>query len=420
MVVALIGGKVIDGTGGPGMSNGTVVIEGSKIMEVSQQREFGSDVHLVDVTGKTVMPGLIDCHQHFGVWFQFLITEQTSSLMYLASRTVDFLRGALESGCTTARDMGGLEAGFRDAVADGLIPGPRLRVAVSIILPTGAFDMLPGLGGLISPQELHTRLPGVPSNWCDGPDQARAKVREVLRSGADVIKILNDAWPTPRLRRDRSPFTDAELEALVDEAHRAGVPVAAHAYHPNQVMAVLHAGVDSIEEGCFLDEECVTEMAQRGVWYVPCLSNPRWQASHSPDAENRQYSELLVEGNRRAFILAMEAGVPIAMGTDSPFMAGHTALELGWMVEAGMAPADAIAASTGRAAEFLGMQDELGTLKPGLEADLLVVDGDPLEDVQVLAEMERLVLVMQAGVGISGDMLGELPRRPSQLPRKIM
>jgi len=420
MRIALVGGQVIDGTGGPAIRDGTVVIEGSRIVEVSDQRESGTDIHVVDVTGRTVMPGLIDCHQHFAPWFQFLITEQTSSLMYLASRTVDFLRGTLESGVTTARDMGGLEAGFRDAVANGLLPGPRLKVALTIIMPTNSFEMLPGIGGIISPQELHTRLPGLPSNWCDGPDKARAKVREVLRHGADVIKIMNDGWPTARLRVDRSPFTQEELDALVDEAHRAGVPVSAHAYRPNQVMGVLRAGVDSIEEGCFLDEACVEDMAKRGVWYVPCLSNPRWQASHSPDARNREYSELLMEGNRRAFILAMEAGVPIAMGTDSPFVAGHTALESGWMVEAGMTPTEAIATCTGRAARFLGMQDQVGTLTPGREADLLVIDGDPLEDVGVLADMTRLKLVMQAGVGISGEMLGQLPRRPSQLPRPIL
>jgi imidazolonepropionase-like amidohydrolase len=420
MRVALVGGKVVDGSGNPALRDGTVVIEGSKIAEVSQLREFGSDVHIVDVAGKTVMPGLIDCHQHFGGWFQFLISNQTRSLMYLASRTVDFLRNTLESGVTTARDMGGLEAGFRDAVADTLIPGPRLKVALTAIMPTNAFEMLPGVGGLISPQELYARLPGVPANFCDGPDQARAKVREVLRNGADVIKIMNDCFPDPRLRVGRSPFTDAELEAIVDEAHRAGVPVCAHAYYHDQVMAVLRAGGDSIEESWWLDEECVAEMAKRGVWYVPCMSNPRWQASHSSDAKNREISERGVEGNRRSFILALEAGVPIAMGTDSPFYAGHTALELGWMVEAGMSCADAIAASTGRAAKFLGLQDQVGTLKPGLEADLLVIDGDPLEDIQVLADMERLGIVMQGGTAVSGTMLDRFPRRPSQLPREIM
>lgn len=418
---ALVGGQVIDGSGGPALLGGTVVIDGSKILEVGQGREFGSETHVVDVIGMTVMPGLIDCHQHFGPWFQFLISQQEDTLMFLACKTVDFLRGSLESGCTTARDMGGLEAGFVKAVAKGLIPGPRLKTALVIIQPTnGITDNIPGIGSAVTPQGLYAGAPGIPSPWCNGPYQCRAKVRETLRYGADFIKIANEGFPDARYHADRPLFTQEELGAIIDEAHRAGVPVSAHAYTQKAVMMVLRAGVDSIEEGCFLDQVCVDEMAKLGTWYVPCLSNPRHLAELASDDRMRDWNKLVVEGNRRAFRLAMEAGVPIAMGTDSAYAVGETALELKWMVEAGMSTAEAIATSTGRAAQFLGVQDDVGILRAGREADLLVIDGDPLRQIDLLADIGRLALVMQAGVGISGRMAHDLPQSVRRLPRRTM
>ena len=418
MPLALIGARIIDGTGKPPVENGTVVIDGTKIVEVSQQHEFGSVVQTVDVTGMSIMPGMIDCHQHFGGWFQWLFSEQKKSLMYLSSQTTNFLKGCLEAGCTTARDMGGLEAGFRDAVKDGLIPGPRLKTALVIIQPTnGITDNLPGLGGAITPQGLYAGAPGLPSPWCDGPWEARKKVREVLRYGADVIKIANEGIPSPRFRPDRTLFQQDELDAIVDEAHKAGVPVGSHAYSHESVMMVLRAGVDSIEEGCFLDEECVEEMAKRGVWYVPCLSNPHWHVAHNHDPAMREWNMSVVESNKRAFVLAMQAGVPIAMGTDSGYAVGEAALELGWMVDAGMSPAQAIAVSTGRAAEFLRMGNQVGTLERGKEADLLVLEGNPLQDIGVVSRNECLALVMQAGKGVAGTKLSQLPRQTPERPR---
>ena len=420
MKFALVGGNVFDGTGSPLQPGTSVLVEGSKIVGVTSDREFGADVAIIDVTGKTVMPGLIDCHQHFGPWFQMLITEQKRSLMYHACRSIDSLRSILESGTTSARDLGGLEAGFRDAINDGLIAGPRLKVALSVLQATNAFEILPGLGGLISPQEMYTRLPAVPANFCDGVDQCRAKVRECLRWGADFIKILNDSFPSKRQLVDRSPWTDAELQAMCDEAHRAGVMVSAHAYRHDAVMAVLSAGVDSIEEGCFLDEECIQEMAKRGVWFVPCLACAIWHADTNPDPAGAKYGAELRDGGHRALRLALEAGVPIACGSDAPMWSGAVARELEAMVNAGMPIADAIAAATGRAADFIRTADEVGRIKAGLEADLLVVNGDPLADISVLQDIERLELVMQGGKGISGSLVPSLPKGPSRLPRMLI
>jgi imidazolonepropionase-like amidohydrolase len=179
-------------------------------------------------------------------------------------------------------------------------------------------------------------------------------------------------------------------------------------------MTVLRAGVDSIEEGCFLDEECIQEMAKRGVWYVPCVSCTVWHAESNPDPEGAKYGAVMRDGNLRALRLALEAGVPVACGSDGPFWVDAVARELQIMVErADMPVADALASATGRAADFIRTADEVGRIKPGLEADILVVNGDPLADITVLQDQEKLDLVMQAGKGISGSLVPMLPKAPN-------
>jgi imidazolonepropionase-like amidohydrolase len=333
--------------------------------------------------------------------------------MYLASQTVRSLADTLHAGCTTARDMGGVEAGFRDAVADGLIEGPRLQTALVIIQPTnGLTDHLADFATSVTPQGLHIDPPGIPSPWCDGPDACRAKVREVLRYGADVVKIANDSIYEPNRRRDRPLFTQAELDALVDEAHRAGVMIGSHAYWPEPVQMAVRAGVDSIEEGGHLDEASVEAMVAAGTWYTPCRSNPHWWVERATSDEDRAVCQADDDASRRSLILAREAGVRIALATDAPFFPNAAAVELGYMVEAGFSPMEAIVCGTSAAAEFLRMDHLVGSLVPGKEADLLVVDGDPLADIAVLQESANLALVMKAGQAVSGALAAQLPAPP--------
>ena len=416
MTIALTNATLIDGCGGEPLLDATVVIDGSKVIEARPSLEVGPGVLQLDLDGKIVMPGLIDCHQHFGDWFQWLISSQRKPLMYLAGQTVRTLGDTLHAACTTARDMGGLEAGFRDAVADGLIEGPRLQTALTIIQPTnGLTDHLADFASAITPQGLHVDLPGIPSPWCDGPDACRAKVREVLRYGADVIKIANDGPAEPNRCRDRALFTQAELEALVDEAHRAGVIISAHAYYPGPVQMAVRAGVDSIEEGGHLDEASVEAMAAAGTWYVTSVTNGRWWLARSKTDAERASRKGDVDAQRHALILAREAGVRIALGTDAPFQANSAAIELGWLVEAGFTPMEAIACATSRAAELLSLDHLVGALVPGKEADLVVVDGDPIADIGVLTDATRLSLVMKAGQAVSGVLASQLPAPPLPL-----
>ena len=225
MVTALVGGTLIDGRGGRPRPDATLVVDGDQIVEVSGRRDFGSEVRLIDLEGRRVMPGLIDCHAHFAHWGMNLAAHQDSSLMLLAAETVAALRTTLEAGCTTARDLGGLDAGFREAVNRGLIAGPRLQCSLIIVSPTNGIVDPTTTQGMPSPS-----LPGMPSPSCNGPYEARAKVREVLRAGADVVKIATTGGvSSPKVDPRRQLFTREEVEAIVDEAHMAGVQVTCHA-----------------------------------------------------------------------------------------------------------------------------------------------------------------------------------------------
>ena len=399
MRTALVGGVLLDGNGGSPRPDSSLVIDGSKIVEVSQQREFGSEVRVVDLGGKTVMPGLIDTHIHFAHWGMKLIEHQDKSLMLLAAETVEALRTTLEAGCTTARDLGGLEAGFREAVARGLIPGPRLHCSVIIVSPTNGIVDPTTAQGLPSPV-----VPGMPTPGCNGPYEARAKVREVLRAGADVIKIATTGGvSSPKVDPRRPIFTREEVEAIVDEAHMAGVPVTCHALGGPGLLMAVQAGVDTIEHGGWLDEESVGEMARRGTWYVPTFAVYRWHGTIGPEFKQVR-ARGMREHHLRSFDLARKAGVRIAMGTDAGgYGYGENGLEPELLVEAGMSPMDAIVTSTKRAAECMGIDKEVGTLEPGREADVLVLDGDPLQDISLLRR-ERPALVMQGGRPVAGPL----------------
>jgi imidazolonepropionase-like amidohydrolase len=400
MVTALIDGVLVDGNGGPARPRSTVVIDGDKIVEVSEQREYGSEVRVVDLAGKTIMPGLIDCHAHFAHWGMNLIDHHNKSLMLLAAETVAALRVTLEAGCTTARDLGGLDGGFRDAVAQGLIPGPRLQCSLIVVSPTNGIVDATTAQGLASPS-----VPGMPDPGCNGPYEARAKVREVLRAGADCIKIATTGGvSSPKVNPRRQLFTREEVEAIVDEAHMAGVPVTCHALGgPGLIMAV-KAGVDTIEHGGWLDEEAVAEMATRGTWYVPTFAVYRWHGTIGP-AFKQARAAAMRQDHLKSFELARGAGVKIAMGTDiGGYGYGDTALELELLVEAGLTAGEAIEVSTRRSAECMRLGRDVGTLEAGKRADLLVVNGDPLLDITMLRRNASLALVMKDGVAHGGAL----------------
>ena len=421
MAVALVGGTVIDGNGGIPIVNGTVVVDGSKIVEVSQRRELGSEMPVFDVSGQTLMPGLIDCHTHLDGFVQWIIIHQSNSLMYEHARGIMNMRAHLETGCTSARDCGGLEVGLVQAQREGIIPGPRIQPSIMQISATnGTLDYMPGLGGAISPQGQVISIPGVPLGWADGVDDCRKKVREMLRYGAEVIKIFNSPHPTARPALDpwRTLFTDEELLAISDEAHKAGVQVTCHAYAPQAIKQAIRCGVDCIDHGIDMDDEVIEEMAAKGVWWVPTFLIQRWYATVNRDISFREMAKGIYERHRKNLPKAIRAGVRVAMGTDIGYLsAGAVPRELQEMVEAGISPMQAIEVSTRRAAECLGWDKKVGTLEVGKEADLLVVDGDPLADISLLQRLEKLSLVMQAGKPVAGPMAARFPWQNPGWPR---
>ena len=398
---AITGATVIDGTGGPPRENVTVVVKGDRIVElVPVGNGAPPEAEVIDATGLHLLPGLIDCHDHlanfgYDLASRWGLTEHRS-LRYM--RIGEVLRQTLDSGYTTVRDAAGLDAGFRQAVDEGLIPGPRLQVALSIISPTG------GIGDRRSPSGYEQPAPpdpSLPSGVADGPDAMRAKVREVVLAGADVIKIATTGGAASRadFRPKDMLMTREEIDALVDEAHTRRRRVMCHALGGPGLRAAVEAGVDSIEHGAYLDEDAdlLSTMRDKEIYLVPTLSVYLYHAKHgTPHGRARATS--LRDHHVRSIGLAIDAGVKVVAGTDAGgWVHGNNAQEISCLVDAGMSPMEALVAATGHAAACLGLDSDVGTVEPGKKADLVLVQGDPLRDVSILEEGRAVQLVMKDG-----------------------
>jgi imidazolonepropionase-like amidohydrolase len=398
----LTGGRVFDGTGAP-PREADVLVEGDRILEVGPGLD-GDDA--VDVGGRHLLPGLFDCHTHVTLTSIDLMGILQRPFSYRFFETVQNLAATLKAGITTVRDAAGADAGVKRAVADGLVPGPRLQIAVTLLSQTG------GHGDSWYPSGQHLglwpRYPGMPANLVDGPEAMRRKVRELVRAGADVIKVATSGGvlsPTDDPRH--AHFREDELTALVTEAAAAGRWVMAHAQGSDGIKAALRAGVRSIEHGIYLDDEAIELLLARDAWLVPTLVAPRGVLAAAaagvpiPDSARRKAAEV-VEAHADSFRRAVAAGVKVALGTDSGVTPhGRNLAELELMAKGGMSPAAALAAATSSAAELLGVAGELGTLEPGKRADVVVVDGDPFE----LATVgDRIAAVVQDGRLVAGHV----------------
>jgi imidazolonepropionase-like amidohydrolase len=390
---------LIDGTGRAAQPNSAVWIDGERIRAVGAAEEtlVAPEVPRLDMAGKTVMPGLIDCHDHLVHTGMDLIERAAAPLSLTMMRVAENLRVTLEAGITTVRDAGGLDIGFKIAIEEGVIPGPRLMLGLTIISRTGGIDD----PRLRSGVDLGWRfLPGLPSPVADGVEECRKRVREVLHAGADVVKCASTGGVSSRtLTALDATLTLAELQVIADEAHMMGKRAFVHAYGGQGLADAVTAGIDSIEHGAFLCDlpESIARMADQGTFLVPTFMIIAMHRQRGSPWAKRKATEM-ADAHKRSLEAAMHAGIPVAMGTDAGgYGHGHNAVELGLLVDAGMSPMEAIVASTATAAACLGLEKDIGTIEPGKLADILVIDGHPLADIGILDRQERISLVMKGG-----------------------
>jgi imidazolonepropionase-like amidohydrolase len=407
--IAIVGGTVIDGTGRDPVPNAVVVAESGRIAAVGPARSvtLPREAKRIDATGMTVLPGIIDCHVHGTYRARDMRQHLLNSPTYNVLKSTQILAETLACGVTTARDMGGADAGFRTAIEEGVIAGPRLLISIIMISQTG------GHGDQWVPAGF--RLPKrswLPDPVADGTEEVRRKVRHALMAGADFIKIcatggitsVTDHWDEPQ-------YTIKELQTAVSEAAAKGKRVAVHAEGVAGIKNALRAGIHSLEHGWFVDEECVEMMLRQGTWWVPTLALVPLSVERRRKDRNWGAQQLGQEEAKDAEIYAkMEAqaplwrdavarGVKIAMGTDQShrLLVGENLVELEYMVRfLGMTPMETLVAATSRAAACIERPD-VGTLEAGKRADILVVADDPLADIRILQERENIRLVTKDG-----------------------
>ncbi|MFN0301393.1 MAG: amidohydrolase family protein [Burkholderiales bacterium] len=406
---ALIGGRLIDGLGGDPLAHSAVVVSDGRVVAAGRADTIiiPRDAITLDVAGRSVLPGIIDCHIHGTYRARDMRQHLLNAPTYNVLRSTAILDETLACGVTTARDMGGADAGFRQAIDEGFVVGPRLLIAIVMISQTG------GHGDAWLPAGVRIQKRAwLPSPVADGVDDVRRLVRHVLMAGADFVKIcatggitsVTDSW-------DEAQFTVEELRTAVTEAAMRHKRVAVHAEGIEGIRPALEAGIHSLEHGWFIDEQCIETMVRQGTWWVPTLAlvplsvehrkkNAAWNAQQlaKEDAKDAEiYAKM--QAQIPLYREAVKRGVKIAFGTDQShrLLVGENLVELQFMVDwLGMTPMQAIVAATSRAAECIE-RPALGAVAPGRIADILVVDGDPLADIKRLNERARIKMVMKDG-----------------------
>jgi len=396
--IALKAARLFDGTSNEVIRNATIVVTGNKIAGINVAVPAGAEV--IDLGDVTLLPGFIDCHVHLtgesgdNYYLDFFTSamrqpvEQAYYAEMYAHRTIN-------AGFTTVRNVGAdhyIDVGLRNAINAGIVVGPRMLVAVHAISATGGHADKDPFPPDVTPQA------GPIDGVCNGADECRAAVRYQIKYGADVIKfmpsggVLSLADPV-----DAPEFSQAEMNAIVEEAHHWGRKVAAHCHGDAAAKMAIAAGVDSIEHGSFLKPDTLALMKEKGVYLVPTL-----MAGYTVGMKADKFPPAIAVKARAAhdamfgmFRNAVNAGVKIALGTDSAVSPhGQNAHEFGLMVDNGMTPAAALRAGTQSAATLLGMIDRIGTLETGKLADIVAVPGNPLEDIHAT---EHVTFVMKDG-----------------------
>jgi imidazolonepropionase-like amidohydrolase len=405
----LVPERILDTVRGVSLSDRAVVVEGDRISEVMAVADVPEGPRVVELPGCTLLPGLIDAHSHLiglqddGQGYASLITRSGAQE---ALTGVKNARDTLMAGFTTVRDIGTFRAftdvALRDAIEAGWVEGPRMMCAGAYVTCPGGGGDLTGLAPDVDaavPRELRF---GVTT----GVDEMRANVRQILRYGADFIKVLaTGAVLTSGTNPGLPEFTEDELRAAVEECELAGTFVAAHAHGAEGIRRAVRAGARSIEHGSLMDDEAIELMAERGTYLVADMYDGDYMLSEGPalgyTEEVLRKTRMTNDTQRAGFAKCVKAGVRIANGTDSGIAPhGWNAKNLAFYVRYGLTPIQAIQSATRWAAELMRWEDRVGTVADGLLADLIAVPGDPTDDVTLL---EDVPFVMKGGVVVKDD-----------------
>jgi imidazolonepropionase-like amidohydrolase len=402
-VTAIKAARLFDGKGPSTIANAVVIVEQNTIKAVGANLAIPNGATVIDLGNVTLMPGFIDAHTHLSDesspnWLADTVGQLRRTVADSAIRATSFAEKTLMAGFTTVRDVGAadyIDVGLRNNISAGLIPGPRMLVAVHALGARGGNCDNTGFAYQRFGPET-----GIQDGIASGPDQFRDAVRFQIKYGADVIKVcatggvlsLADEVDTPQL-------TQAEMDALVDEAHRLRKKTAAHAHGATGAKVAIRAGIDSIEHGSFLDEEGLRMMKERGTYLVPTLMAAE---SVSGKSGQREFPPEIAAKGRAAYTAhgammkkAIALGVKIALGTDSGVSPhGRNAEEFGLMVDRGLTPAAALRAGMLEGATLLGLDKTIGTIEAGKTADLVAAPGDVLANIRAT---EHVTFVMKEG-----------------------
>src|SRR5437764_5264860 len=405
-IIALKAARLFDGKSRALLQNGVVLVQGDKIVDAGANVAVPPDAQVIDLGDATLSPGFMDAHTHITLDYTNYqatrLRELQISTSAKAYSVISAARATVEAGFTTVRDVGArtyrshdcIDVSLRDAIAKGIVVGPRMFVATYGIGATGGhFDEAAGFrDGLFGPE------PDVADGIADGPDAVRKAVRFEVRIGADVIKAavsggvlsLADEVDTPQ-------FTPAEMAALVDESHRLRKKVAVHCHGDQAAREAIEAGVDSIEHGSFMKTETLQLMRTKGIYLVPTLMATEYIMSKIDSYPPALQAKARAAGAARSemFRNAVKIGVKIALGTDAGvFPHGDNAKELAMMVWLGMQPIDALRSGTSNDADLLGIGQAVGTLEKGKRADIVAMPGGPTADITAT---EHISFVMKDG-----------------------
>ena len=401
--IAIRAGELIDGRSNQPIANALIVIEGNKIVSVTANGAPPAGAQVIDLSHATVLPGFIDAHTH--IFLQGDVTEADydeqllkESIPYRAVLAARNARIALDHGFTTLRDLETEGAMYADvdvktAIERGEVPGPRLFVATRALAPTGTYPLLGYSWELELPHGVQV---------VDGVENARLAVREQVARGADWIKYYSDHgyYFTPDgVLHSHVNFRDDEARAIVEEAHRLGHHVAAHAIGSDGIAAALRAGVDSVEHGVGFTDGELDQAVKQGVFWIPTAA----AISHVAPGRGGNWTPM-VDAEKKVFKKAMQKGVKIVFGTDAgafPWTEVNEATEFHYYVDYGMTPMQAIRTATSSAADLLGWSDRIGTVEAGKLADIVAVSGDPLADIR---QLEHVSFVMKDGVVYTNEL----------------